>query len=125
METKQMTGESNNSNGAVSNEEAGWYAIDWQQASQLVRRLQARIVKATQENRWGKVKALQRLLTRSFSAKALAIKRVTENEGRRTSGIDKERWETPARKGKAIQELRQRGYRPLPLKRIYIPKKNG
>jgi len=41
-----------------------WHAIDWQQAHQNVRRLQARIVKATQAGRWGKVKALQRLLTK-------------------------------------------------------------
>jgi len=43
-----------------------WSDIDWQKAHQTVRRLQARIVKATQEGRWGKVKALQRLLTHSF-----------------------------------------------------------
>ena len=52
-----------------------WSAIDWQSAHQNVRRLQARIVKATKEKRWGKVKALQRLLTHSFSGKALAVRR--------------------------------------------------
>jgi RNA-directed DNA polymerase len=45
-------------------------------------RLQRRIVKAIQQGRWGKVKALQHLLTRSFSGKALAVKRVTENQGK-------------------------------------------
>ncbi|WP_264707681.1 reverse transcriptase N-terminal domain-containing protein [Wolbachia endosymbiont (group A) of Acrocera orbiculus] len=45
-------------------------------------RLQRRIVKAVQQGRWGKVKALQHLLTRSFSSKALAVKRVTENHGK-------------------------------------------
>ena len=63
-----------------------WEQIDWPQCERHVRRLQARIVKATQEGRWGKVKALQRLLTCSFSGKALAVKRVTENQGKRTSG---------------------------------------
>lgn len=120
-----MTGEIPISNGAVSCEAAGWYAIDWQQAHQNVKRLQARIVKATQENRWGKVKALQHLLTRSYSAKALAVRRVTENTGRRTSGVDNQLWDTPTRKVTAIQELRQRGYQPAPLCRIYIPKSNG
>ena len=65
--------------GATSYRKVDWNAIDWQKANQEVNRLQARIVKATQEGRWGKVKALQHLLTHSFSAKALAVKRVTEN----------------------------------------------
>jgi RNA-directed DNA polymerase len=56
-----------------------WHAIDWQKAHRNVRRLQVRMVKAIQAGRWGKVKALQHLLTRSFSAKALAVRRVTEN----------------------------------------------
>ena len=65
-----------------------WEQMDWPQCERHVRRLQARIVKATQEGRWGKVKALQRLLTHSFSGKALAVKRVTENQGKRTPGVD-------------------------------------
>jgi RNA-directed DNA polymerase len=108
--------------GAVSHDEVDWHAIDWQKAHQTVRRLQARIVKATQEGRWGKVKALQRLLTHSFSAKALAVKRVTENQGKNTPGVDGEIWDTPHKKAKGIQNLRQRGYHPQPLRRIYIPK---
>ena len=66
-----------------------WHAIDWHKADHNVRRLQARIVKATKEKRWGKVKALQRLLTHSFSGKALAVRRVTENQGKNTPGVDK------------------------------------
>jgi len=82
-------------------------------------------VKATQEKRWGKVKALQRLLTHSFSGKALAVKRVAENQGKDTPGVDKVTWNTPQKKVNAIYSLRQRDYRPQPLRRIYIPKKNG
>ena len=63
-----------------------WDGIDWSRCEREVRRLQARIVKAVQEGRWGRVKALQRLLTCSFHGKALAVKRVTENRGRRTAG---------------------------------------
>jgi RNA-directed DNA polymerase len=112
--------------GAASHEIVkGWHDIDWHAAHSNVRRLQARIVKATQEGKWGKVKALQHLLTRSFSGKALAVKRVTENQGKDTPGVDKGIWDTPQKKAKAIRELRQRGYRPLPLRRVYIPKKNG
>lgn len=103
----------------------GWHDIDWHAVHGNVRRLQARIVKATQEGKWGKVKALQRLLTHSFSGKALAVKRVTENQGKNTPGVDKVTWDTPEKKAQAIRELRQRGYHPLPLRRVSIPKSNG
>lgn len=102
-----------------------WHAIEWQKVNENVRRLQVRIVKATQEGRWNKVKALQHLLTHSFSGKALAVRRVTENQGKNTPGVDKVIWNTPQKKINAVYSLRQRGYRPQPLRRIYIPKKNG
>ena len=71
---------------------SAWSEIDWAAAERYVKKLQARIVKAQKEGRVGKVKALQRLLTTSFYAKALAVKRVTENTGKRTAGVDKELW---------------------------------
>ncbi len=64
--------------GAASREAVDWHAINWRKAHRLVRRLQVRIVQATQAGRWGKVQALQRLLTRAFSAKAVAVRRVTD-----------------------------------------------
>ncbi len=79
-----------------------WDQIAWKRCERQVARLQARIVKASRERRWGKVKALQRLLTCSFSGKALAVKRVTENKGKRTSGVDHVLWSTPLSKLKAI-----------------------
>jgi RNA-directed DNA polymerase len=105
--------------------ELGWHTINWSKAHQQVRRLQTRIVKATQQGKWGKVKALQHLLTHSFSAKALAVKRVGENTGQRTPGVDGERWSTPQKKIAAVQSLQQRGYQPKPQKRVFIPKANG
>ena len=111
--------------GAVSHNRVDWHAIDWQKAHTIVRRLQARIVKATQAGRWGKVKALQRLLTHSFSAKVVAVKRVTENPGKRTPGVDGELWNTPEKKAQGIRSLRQHGYRAQPLRRVYIPKGDG
>jgi len=102
-----------------------WEQLDWTQCEHQVSRLQARIVKATRAGRWGKVKALQRLLTHSFAAKALAVKRVTDNQGKHTPGVDGKIWSTPAAKSKAIASLQRRGYRPQPLRRVYIPKANG
>jgi RNA-directed DNA polymerase len=58
--------------------------------------MQTRLTKATQEGHWRRVKALQRWLTHSFCAKALAVRRVTENQGKRTAGVDRQLWETPA-----------------------------
>ncbi|MEH4297714.1 group II intron reverse transcriptase/maturase [Enterobacter ludwigii] len=102
-----------------------WDTINQKRQYRTVRRLQTRIVKATQEKQWRRVKALQRLLTRSFAAKALAVRRVTENSGRKTPGIDGKTWSTPAEKWNAINNLRRNGYKPSPLKRVYIPKSNG
>ena len=90
-----------------------------------MRKLQQRIVKAQKEKRYGKVKALQRLLVTSFDAKALAVKRVTSNKGKRTAGVDKVKWTTPASKFKATTSLKRRGYKPKPLKRVFIEKSNG
>jgi RNA-directed DNA polymerase len=102
-----------------------WDGISWAEVQRQVRRLQARIVKATQVGRYNKVKALQWLLTHSFSGKALAVKRVTANKGKNTPGVDKVTWKTPGAKINAIVSMKRRGYSPLPLKRVLIPKKNG
>ncbi len=110
---------------AFSRPATQWHAIDWETSHRRVRELQVRIAKATKEQKWRKVKILQRLLVRSFSAKALAVKRVTENRGKRTSGIDGELWDTPNAKWSAIDRLQRKGYQAKPLRRVYIPKSNG
>ena len=102
-----------------------WDGINWADVQRHVRRLQTRIVKATQAGRHNKAKALQWLLTHSFCGKALAVKRVTENKGKNTPGVDKVTWKTPRAKTNAIASLKRRGYSPLPLRRVMIPKKNG
>lgn len=111
--------------GATSSREVGWHQINWTKAHQTVERLQMRIAKAVREGRWNKAKSLQWLLTHSFYGKAVAVKRVTENRGKKTPGIDHETWDTPEEKANAIKSLNRRGYRPQPLRRVYIPKANG
>ena len=110
---------------APANRAQSWESIDWKKAEAYVKKLQMRIVKAQKEGHYSKVKSLQWLLTHSFYAKALAVKRVTSNSGKRTSGVDHELWLTPQAKFIAISKLNRRGYRPQPLRRHYIPKKNG
>ena len=119
---KQMTAEKA---GALRDDAKKWNSIDWKEAQREVRRLQVRIAKAVKENRWNKVKSLQYLLTHSFYAKLLAVKRVTSNKGKKTPGIDGVLWQGARAKWRAACSLRRRGYHPQPLRRIYIEKKNG
>ena len=134
-EVRQMAGERVRSDrgsvravlspGAASHREDGWDQINWRQVNDNVQRLQVRIVKATKEGRWSRVQALQRLLTHSFSGKVLAVRRVTGNRGKRTPGVDRATWSTSAQKWTAVHELRQHGYRPQPLRRVHIPKRDS
>jgi RNA-directed DNA polymerase len=110
---------------ASSGDVSQWSQIDWHHCEGVVTRLQARIVKATQEGRPGKVKSLQWLLTHSLSGRALAVKRVTGNRGKDSPGVDGQVWRSPEAKHRAIGSLRRRGYQPQPLRRVYIPKPNG
>lgn len=110
---------------APTDNSRGWASIDWNKAEAAVKKLQVRIVKAQKAGKWNKVKALQWTLTHSFYAKALAVKRVTSNQGKNTSGVDKVLWSTDTAKYKAIDTLRRKGYKPLPLRRVHIKKSNG
>ena len=55
----------------------------------------------------------------------MAVKRVTENHGRRTPGVDGVIWHTPAQKAAAVAELRHRDDHPHPVRRVYMPKRDG
>lgn len=106
---------------AKANEE--WTNLDWSAIEANVHQLQMRIAKAYREKKYGRAKALQWILTHSYHAKLLAVKRVTSNRGAKTPGVDKVTWTTPRQKIQAAASLKRRGYQPLPLRRIYIPKK--
>ena len=102
-----------------------WHQMNWRRAHRNVRRLQIRIVQAQQEGKWRKVRALQHILTRSWSGRAVAVQRVTTNRGKHTPGVDHVIWDTPDKKAQAVADLQHRGGSPLPLRRIAIPKRNG
>ncbi len=108
--------------GAAPDVVPGWHAINWRKVWYTIRRLQARIVKAIQASRWGKVRALVYLLTHSYSGRAAAILRVTTSAGATTPGVDGAVWNTPELKAAAFSKLRRHGYHAQPLRRVYIPK---
>jgi RNA-directed DNA polymerase len=117
---------------AASQEAAGaslrpvdWHSINWKRANRNARRLQCRIAQAQQQGKKRKVRALQFILTRSYSGRCLAVGRITENSGKRTPGVDGQKLDTPEKKAQAVQNLSREDYKPQPLKRIYIPKRNG
>lgn len=110
---------------ALSHRPQNWHQIDWYRVQRTVRAMQIRIAKACKNSNWRKVKVLQRMLTRSTSAKLLAVRRVTENRGNKTAGVDGKRWTTPQSKWNAAHDLERRGYRASPLRRVFIPKSNG
>jgi len=100
-----------------------WHDLDWARIQQTVRKTQLKIAQATGEGNRRRVKRLQRLLTHSFYGRCLAVRRVTENRGRKTPGVDGETWGTPQAKLQAVGRLsKKRGYRPKPLRRVWIPK---
>jgi RNA-directed DNA polymerase len=101
-----------------------WNLMDWAQVKKRVNRLQTRIAKATVKGDMNKVKRLQYLLTHSFHAKTYAVKKVTSNKGKNTSGVDKKLWSTSASKMKAVLSLTDKHYRAKPLRRVFIEKKN-
>lgn len=115
----------NTSKCATSDTAQSWTDIDFSKAEKCVKKLQKRIAEAFNNDEVDRVISLQHKMIHSFYAKALAVKSVTSNRGKKTSGVDDVVWVTPEDKYNAIFQLNRRGYKPMPLKRIYIPKVNG
>ena len=117
--------ENENLSCALPHHPDNWHSIVWRKVIHEVTRLQRRIAKAVKEGRWGKAKALMYLVSKSFYAKLLAVFRVTSNKGANTPGVDHIVWKKDKDKLRAASNLKTRGYSTKPLRRVYIPKKNG
>jgi len=104
-----------------------WEVIDIKVIAHSVKMLQNRIVKAKLMGRTRAVNKLQKLLVKSLNAKILAVKRVSENRGKNTAGVDRKLLDTNSKKNKCVDDLsiNLNDYKAMPLKRIEIPKKNG
>ncbi len=83
-----------------------WQTMDTKSISLSVRKLQNRIVNAKKAGRVRMVKKLQKLLVKSFNARVLAVKRVSENKGKKTAGVDGKLLDTNRKKDKCVEELK-------------------
>ena len=79
-----------------------WETITWSHHEAVVKKLQVRIAKAVKQKKTGKIKALQWILTTSYSAKVLSIRKITQNKGKNTPGVDGLILKTPQQKSAQI-----------------------
>jgi RNA-directed DNA polymerase len=101
-----------------------WTQLPWRKLEQRVYRLQRRIYRAAQCGNVRTVHSLQRLLLKSWSARCLAVRRVTQdNRGKRTAGIDGIKSVSAARRPLFVTLLRApERIQARPVRRVYIPK---
>jgi RNA-directed DNA polymerase len=104
-----------------------WNQIDWKHCHGFVRKLRQAIFRAAKENDLKKVRTLQRIMLRSYENRCLSVRRITQvNAGKYTAGVDKVIVKTPEARGRLVDELAQYElHKPLPARRVYIPKSNG
>jgi RNA-directed DNA polymerase len=99
--------------------------IKWDICVLKLVKMQEQIAQAVTGKDWEEVRVLQGKLVGSFSARALAVKKVCGNIGSRTPGIDGILWESDEQRMEAIMTLGKVNYEPSPVKRVMIPKANG
>jgi len=104
-----------------------WHSIDWKQAKEYVRKLRQAIFRATREGDLKRVRSLQRLMLRSYENRVVSVRRVTQtNAGKHTPGVDRVVVKTPEARGRLVDLLANyEPWKPLPARRVYIPKANG
>lgn len=100
----------------------GWNAVRWAEVERTVFKLRKRIFRASLRGDHRAVHSLQKLLTRSWHARLLAVRRVTQdNKGKRTAGIDGVKAIDPSQRFALAASLTLRG-KALPVRRVWIPK---
>ncbi|MCA1992013.1 MAG: group II intron reverse transcriptase/maturase [Coleofasciculus sp. S288] len=100
----------------------GWKTINWRQVERYVFKLQKRIYAASRRGDVKRVRKLQKTLMRSWSNRVLSVRRVTtENQGKKTAGVDGVKSLSPAARLDLVRQLKLTG-KSLPTRRVWIPK---
>jgi RNA-directed DNA polymerase len=110
-------------NASITKTTTSWQDTNWAKVQRKVFKLQNQIFKAIKAGENKKAKNLQKLLAKSYYAKLLAVRKVTQdNQGRRTPGIDGQLVKTHKQRDRLVQSLNIKEYKTKPLRRIWIPK---
>jgi len=99
-----------------------WNQVKWRKLERKVYKLQKRIFQASQRGDVKAIRRLQKTLMKSWSAKVLAVRRVTQdNTGKKTAGVDGVKSLSPAARLKLVNNLKL-GSKVIPTRRVWIPK---
>jgi RNA-directed DNA polymerase len=99
-----------------------WNELPWKQFERQVFKLQSRIYRASQRGDVKTVHRLQKLLMKSWAARCLAVRRVSQdNQGKKTAGVDGVKLITPPQRLTLARSLRASG-KARPLRRVWIAK---
>lgn len=99
-----------------------WDGINWKKLEKRLFKLQKRIFQAAQKDDIRAVRKIQKTLLNSWTAKCLAVRKVTqENQGKNTAGVDGRKRLTPPQRMKLVKRLRIDG-KTSPVRRVWIPK---
>src|ERR671932_9493 len=106
----------------LSNQMVEWHSINWRKLERRVYKLQKRIYRASNRGDVKAVRRLQKTLMKSWSARALSVRRVTQdNTGKKTAGVDGVKSLSPAARLKLVNNLKL-GSKVSPTRRVWIPK---
>ncbi|AMW29721.1 group II intron reverse transcriptase/maturase [Arthrospira platensis] len=99
-----------------------WKAVPWAKVQRKVFKLQKSIFQAAKSGQDAKVRRLQRLLVKSYYARLLAVRRVTQdNQGKKTAGVDGVRAISPRQRFELVENIKG-NLKAKPLRRVWIPK---
>ncbi|WDD30681.1 group II intron reverse transcriptase/maturase [Nostoc sp. UHCC 0926] len=99
-----------------------WSQLNWCKLEKAVFKLQKRIFKASQRGDVKATRRLQKTLMKSWYAKCLAVRRVTQdNSGKNTAGVDGVKSLSPAARFRLVNNLKL-GAKVKPTRRVWIPK---
>ncbi|MDT9186035.1 reverse transcriptase N-terminal domain-containing protein, partial [Limnospira sp. PMC 289.06] len=99
-----------------------WKAIPWTKVQRKVFKLQKSIFQAAKSGQDAKARRWQRLLVKSYYARLLAVRRVTQdNQGKKTAGVDGMRAISPRQRFELVENIKG-NLKAKPLRRVWIPK---